>query len=295
MKTFIVPAFLPEYNTTIYRIHVNGFHWPFETPVVQKVDESSVVVHPFQDSYGNLVITMEPAVADELDDGWDSANVLDLEADRVHDTITSCPADSKDYLVACIMLAWHLIDSHASIAHLSNDLNFFSIDVAVWAALAFFRNQDALRGRVSKAAERRYLEIHSEFMTILFIHGVKVHASIYRSKERGGFSQKQRGAAMSGFDLAFISKDSPVVYRVEVSGYENPFDSPRYAYDPDTGGAGGAGEIVYLSQDPGSVHVMQPLPRECFYCPQYPQHVGNALGQRTVRQSSAVAGRRSGQ
>jgi len=182
MKTFITPTFLPEDNTTIYRIHVHGCHWPFETPVDQKIDESSVVVHPFRERPGRLVITMEPATDDGPDtDDWEPANTLELQADRVYDRIMTCSANDKDYLVACILLTWYLIDSQASITHLPNR-DLFCLDEAVWAVLAFFRNQNALNGRISEDAKRKYLKCHSEFMVILFIHGVKADSSIYHSK-----------------------------------------------------------------------------------------------------------------
>jgi len=183
MKTFIVPTFLPKDNTTIYQLHLHGCHWPFETPVVQTVNESSGVVYPFQERPGRHVIMMEPAADDGPDNGdWEPVNTLELQANRVYERIMTCPADSKDYLVALILLTWYLIDSHASITHLPNDHDFFTIDEAVWAVLAFFRNQDALHGRISETAKRRYLKCHSEFMTILFIHGVKADSSIYHFK-----------------------------------------------------------------------------------------------------------------
>jgi len=77
---------------------------------------------------------------------------------------------------------------------------------------------------------------------------------------------------MPALNLAFVPNDSSAVYRVEVSGYKDPFDSPRLEYEPNDC------QIVSLSQHSGGVHIMHPLPSNCYYCPQDPQHVANALG-----------------
>jgi len=167
----VAPAFVPK-NGFIYRVWVGELR--FDAPLCAESYRSRYVaelIDPCTVDLRALPATHwhRPRFPRRL------TAILESRAAQVHDTVRAYPLDT--YIPLCVdaVLAWHLIDSHASVGLLVDELDFTRIDVALWAALAVFRNMSILRDHISQMAVSFYMESVFEIVAGLRTQGFVVH------------------------------------------------------------------------------------------------------------------------
>jgi len=101
------------------------------------------------------------------------ANVLMARAKDVEDGLLY---RNTNELCALIMIAWNLIDDSASLHHLYRfrDRDFSNIYMAVWAALAFFRDMWSLHPFFDENDFITYLNVTVHLIDVLRRHGIHV-------------------------------------------------------------------------------------------------------------------------
>jgi hypothetical protein len=171
----ISPAFVPDDPTYIYQVWVYGYPDPFDAPVSSDDDIFRNVVHPCRndDPYR---MEMWPASGDDchdLEDLHDPAVILESHAMRVTSAITFSSFSKEVY--AIILMCWHLVDHHADVTEITEELDFTDIDVAIWATLAVYRQARGLRQLLQKDALYMYLSCFCQLVAVLALYHVTVH------------------------------------------------------------------------------------------------------------------------
>ena len=167
----VAPAFVPI-NGFIYRVWVGEL--PFDAPLCAESYKSRYVAELVDPCTVDLV-NLPPRDCHRPHFYRRPAAILENRAAQVYDTLRASPLDTYVPLCVDAVLAWHLIDSHASIMQLVDELDFTRIDVALWAALAAFRHMSALQDHISHMTVSIYRQSVMEIMTGLRAHGFLVH------------------------------------------------------------------------------------------------------------------------
>ena len=169
----ITPAFMPKDSTTVYKVCIDNQD-PFKAP---KAGPGRPVT-PFQGGTTVCLMEMEPLPEKSynfLEPLQRPALLLEHNAMQVTDVISTCPIAQHKYMCALAMMAWYLIDDDANIMLLSDKLDFSSIDVAVWAVLAVFRNVVVLRpDYLSRGALSKYMNCFHQLVGLLNTFNVVV-------------------------------------------------------------------------------------------------------------------------
>jgi len=172
--TDIQPAFVPSDSPFIYRTWTNGLR--FDAPVAADNDSREVVAFP-----GHHTMKMSPLPRDDAFSSHapqDLAGFLESNARRVSEMLLACEVWRHGLICIYAVMAWHLIDSDASVTRLcdffhTNDL--MELDVVVWTVLAVLRNMWAFRELLSEDAIRLYTICNRQIAATLRRHGYTVY------------------------------------------------------------------------------------------------------------------------
>ena len=176
--TGIHPAFVPVDSPFIYRTWTHGLR--FDAPVTADNDSREVVAFS-----GHDTVKMRPLPREcccPLHAAQELAGYLESNARRVSDMLLACEEWRHGLLCIYAVMAWHLIDSDASLTHLyisfkMNDL--MDLDIVAWTVLAVFRNMWALRELLSKEAIYLYTKCTHQITGTLHAHDYTVDVSPY--------------------------------------------------------------------------------------------------------------------
>jgi len=156
---------MPTDSKTVYKVSIDGQE-PFKAP---KAGPGRPVT-PFQSGSSVCLMEMEPLPRHSynfLEPLERPALLLEHNAARVTEVMSTCRLSQQGYVCALVMLAWYFIDDDANIMLLYDKLNFAETDVAVWAVLAVFRNIVALRDHLSRDALARYINCFHQLVGLL--------------------------------------------------------------------------------------------------------------------------------
>ena len=114
---------------------------------------------------------------DWYNDMQDHANLLMARAKDVEGALLY---RNTNHLCALLMIAWHLVDDTASLPNLHpfRERDFSTIEMAVWAALAFFRDMWSLHPYFDENDFVAYLNTVVHLIDVLRRHGVHVAVAI---------------------------------------------------------------------------------------------------------------------
>jgi hypothetical protein len=181
----IKPAFIPLDTTCVYRVEFYRLREVFEAPPrrLGRHMEERETVYPFLDCSGKHTMSLY-SLSRELCRYHDAlrrgAVILEAQANCAFYTLFMNHGENTDFLAANFMIGWYLADDDAGIGRLADkwhDFLFSDTDTAVWTCVAFIRNRWGLEPYLSHEAVSTYLDCYYRFVSLLRIHGVRLHTS----------------------------------------------------------------------------------------------------------------------